>query len=48
VDTEADGRSQTLYTGSDGGDDRTGRPYFHYVASEHGLITENRELPPRR
>jgi hypothetical protein len=44
VNTEADGRSKTLFTGSDD----LGRPYFHYVASEHGLITENRELPPRR
>ncbi|MCR6489025.1 hypothetical protein M8542_39975 [Amycolatopsis sp. OK19-0408] len=42
VNTEADGRSKTLFTGTD---DR-GRPYFHYAASEHGLITENRELPP--
>jgi hypothetical protein len=44
VNTEADGRSKTLYTGPDD----LGRPYLHYVASEHGQITENRELPPRR
>ncbi len=43
VNTEADGRSKTLFTGSDD----LGRPYLHYVASEHGLLTENRELPPR-
>ncbi|WP_410573668.1 peptide-N4-asparagine amidase [Amycolatopsis sp. cmx-4-61] len=44
VNTEADGRSKTLFTGTDD----LGRPYFHYVASEHGLITENRELPRHR
>ncbi|SEF20546.1 Peptide N-acetyl-beta-D-glucosaminyl asparaginase amidase A [Amycolatopsis pretoriensis] len=44
VNTEADGRSRTSYAGTDD----LGRPYFHYVASEHGLITENREVPPRR
>jgi len=44
VNTEADGRSKTLFTGSDD----LGLPYFHYVASEHGLITENRELPRHR
>ncbi|MFB9690792.1 peptide-N4-asparagine amidase [Amycolatopsis plumensis] len=38
VNTEADGRSKTLFTGSDD----LGRPYFHYVASQHGLITGNR------
>ncbi|MEV6832729.1 peptide-N4-asparagine amidase [Amycolatopsis sp. NPDC051102] len=43
VNTEADGRSKTLFTGTDD----LGRPYFHYIASEHGLITENRELPRR-
>jgi hypothetical protein len=44
VNTEADGRSRTSYAGTDD----LGRPYFHYVASEHGRITENREVPPRR
>lgn len=44
VNTEADGRSRTSFAGSDD----LGRPYFHYVASEHGRITENREVPPRR
>nr|WP_199199371.1 peptide-N4-asparagine amidase [Amycolatopsis sp. CA-128772] len=38
VNTEADGRSKTLFTGTDD----LGRPYLHYVAGEHGLITENR------
>ncbi|MFF1613186.1 hypothetical protein ACFVYA_35915 [Amycolatopsis sp. NPDC058278] len=38
VNTEADRRSRTSYAGSDD----LGRPYFHSVASEDGLITENR------
>ncbi|MGW4525601.1 peptide-N4-asparagine amidase [Amycolatopsis sp. NPDC004378] len=38
VNTEADGSSRTSYAGTDD----AGRPYFHYVASEHGRITENR------
>ena len=44
VNTEADGRSRTSYVGADD----SGRPYLHYIASEHGRITENRELPPAR
>jgi hypothetical protein len=38
TNTESDGHSRTRFTGTTD----TGRPYFHYVASDHGLITENR------
>lgn len=41
VNTEADGRSQTYFAGADD----LSRPYFHYVASEHGLITADRRFP---
>ncbi|MFD9889198.1 peptide-N4-asparagine amidase [Amycolatopsis sp. NPDC059027] len=43
VTTGSDGSSRTLYTGPD---DR-GRPYFHYVASKHGLITADHEIGGR-
>jgi hypothetical protein len=41
VNTEADGRSQASFAGTDD----LGRPFFHFIASEHGLVTENREFP---
>jgi hypothetical protein len=37
VNTESDGRSKTRFVGTTD----TGRPYYHYVASNHGLITGN-------
>jgi hypothetical protein len=41
VNTESDGHSQTSFTGLD---DR-GRPYFHYLSANHGLITADRAFP---
>ncbi|MEC3976084.1 peptide-N4-asparagine amidase [Amycolatopsis sp. H20-H5] len=41
VNTESDGSSRTLFTGTD---DR-GRPYFHEIATEHGLVTRDRQFP---
>jgi hypothetical protein len=41
VNTEADGSTRTSYAGPDD----LGRPFFHYIAGEHGLITQNRQFP---
>jgi hypothetical protein len=41
VNTESDGHAQTSFTGLDD----LGRPYFHYLAANHGLFTANQVFP---